>query len=225
MLIISFCAFYGILTTAQQLQSSPTTFSPLAGSWFVGVRMGRWGCPAGERDAFVLLKCTLPSAGQEEVHLLISVRFKFTFYLHLFGFLDPCGGYDEGPSGWFYPLWRDKIPTWFKPQRHRRVCYESQVSHPSPANSHLHRGKHYIRFLSIFSRLLKYLQNCNKSHSTKIKPPRPSNQFNTDFITYSVICHQQQDETNLWPRNVKCLGEKIFFTWGVCRKKKYSNEL
>ena len=66
--------------------------------------MGRWGCPAGERDAFVLLKCTLPSAGQEEVHLLIYVRFKFTFYLHLFGFLDPCGGYDEGPSGWFYPL-------------------------------------------------------------------------------------------------------------------------
>lgn len=72
-----------------------------------------------------------------------------------------------------------------------------KVSHPSPANSPLHRGKRYIRFLSIFSRLLKYLQNCNKSHSTEIKPPRPSSQFNTDFITYSVVCHQQQDETNL----------------------------
>ena len=66
--------------------------------------MGRWGYPAGEIDACILLKCTLPSAGQEKVHLLINVRFKFTFYAHLFGSLDPCGSYDEGPSGCFYPL-------------------------------------------------------------------------------------------------------------------------
>lgn len=42
-----------------------------------------------------MLKCTVPSAGQEKVHLLIYVRFKFTFYPHLFGSLDPCGVYDE----------------------------------------------------------------------------------------------------------------------------------